>query len=87
MHCLREGRRSLQRWRAPHTTASRLLTVDTKQTLQLPGRRASEPRRSSVLAVDVLHTSSFFGRVLSETGHIELSAQKRDVKMVIPERA
>jgi hypothetical protein len=85
MHCLREGRRSLQRWRVPYTTASRLLTVDAKQTLQLPARRASK-QTSSVLAVHVLHASGFFGRILSETGHIELSAQKRDVKMVILER-
>ena len=43
-------------------------------------------QKSSVLAVHVLHASGFFGRILSETGHIELSAQKRDVKMVILER-
>ena len=85
MHCLREGRRSLQRWRVPYTTASRLLTVDTKQTLQLPARRASKPKVFSPRSTRSA-CIRFLRAYTLETGHIQFSAQKRDVKMVILER-
>ena len=49
------------------------------------GVNSQKIKTASVLAIDVLHTSSFHGCVPSETSHIELSAQLGDVKMIILE--
>ena len=50
-----------------------------------PNRHVQHAKTTSVLAIDVLQTSSFLGCVLSQASHIELSAQQGDVKMIILE--
>src|SRR5512132_2502665 len=54
--------------------------------MRQPNRYVQHAKTTSVLAIDVLQTSSFLGCVLSQASHIQLSAQQGDVKMVILER-
>src|SRR4030095_6531838 len=53
--------------------------------MRQPNRHVQHAKTTSVLAIDVLQTSSFLGCVLSQASHIELSAQQGDVKMIILE--
>src|SRR5512132_60411 len=54
--------------------------------MQQSNRHVQHAKTTSVLAIDVLQTSSFLGCVLSQASHIEFSAQQGDVKMIILER-